>query len=224
MRLDRVGAFEARFGEPIDQFDGIVGTPYAQLDCHLQQPSGRTEPRQQRGGRGDHDPNVAPGERHQGPGAGGSDVEVRGDAAIRIDLGRRKRQDGAGRVFPGEALECREEEPRVAGHRLDVAIARHHQHDRSGAGIDRACERLRRRRQPGERVTGGRTTPQSGALGRRPKEGAQRQRHVMLQRPSGARKPPSLPGTGRFSPEDCRAAYTPSGGGSNTRRSSGSDR
>ena len=84
---------------------------------------------------------------------------MRHNAAVRIDLGRGERQDDACRIIARQPLERGEEEPRVAGRRFNVPVAGDDEDHRSGTREDRRRERLRGRRQPGNRLARRRTPP-----------------------------------------------------------------
>ncbi|MXY17325.1 MAG: hypothetical protein F4Y57_10115 [Acidobacteria bacterium] len=149
--IDRVGRDEPAVGQQIAQVQRRYEVAHDELTRSRQQACRTAHARQQRGDRRHRHPRRAAGESGQRAPARRGRVQVRRDAAVRIDFGRRQRQDrpferGAGR--PGQ---CAVEEPDVADHLLDAAVGRHDEQHRLGGGGASDRESLRRRRQPGDR-------------------------------------------------------------------------
>jgi hypothetical protein len=67
----------------------------------------------------------------KGPRARRCDVEVRGQAPIRVDLVRRKGDDRPRDVRVCPAFESGAKEPDVSGHHLDVGVGRDDENNRS---------------------------------------------------------------------------------------------
>jgi hypothetical protein len=133
----------------------------------------RAEPRKQRGRRGDDQPRRARAQPVERARARGGDVEVRRQAAIRIDLVRGKRDGLARGVGVREPFEDGEKEPRVGGELLHVRVGRRHEDDRPARCRGCREEGLRRGGQPADTPPRHpETEPGGGGL----EQGAKRQR------------------------------------------------
>jgi hypothetical protein len=136
--LSRVAGGEEKVAQ-IDRGDLV---PRRERQRHRPQPIRRTELRQQRGGGGDQQPDASTRNAVQGPGACRCNVEMRRKTAVRIDLVRRVGQNRPLDLRVRQPFQCREKEPRVAGHRLDVGIGGHDEQHAAALCRDRGKERL----------------------------------------------------------------------------------
>ena len=105
--------------------------------------------------------------------ARGRDLEMRRQAAIRIDFLRRERQHLPLDVRFGQSLQARQKEPRVSRQPLDVGVGRRHEHDRRVLREHRDMKGRGRRRESGDSRG---YSPQSGPDRARLQERAEGQR------------------------------------------------
>ncbi len=132
--VDRILARVARGRQEIAQVGRRDVLTRSQGDGRLIQALRRADAREKRGSGRDDQTALAGRQRVQGARTRRRDIEMRSQAAIRIDLVRGERKDRSLDLGIREAFERGEEESRIRRHRLDVAVRRHDQQRQAALG------------------------------------------------------------------------------------------
>ena len=152
---------EPRVGEEVAQVRRFEERARDEPGPGREEALGGAHARQEGRRRRHHDPDRARGQPVEGAPPRRRDVEVRGEAAVRIDLVGRERQDVLAQFVIGGGGQTAEEEAGVGHELLDVARPGDDDHHRRLGGGRRRREPLRRRRQAGE-GPGGAPEPDAG--------------------------------------------------------------
>ena len=196
--VHRIPGDEPRIGQHVAHVRRLQERARYQSGPRREQTVGGAHARQERRRRRHHHPDRTGGEPVEGPPPGGRDVEVGGEATIRIDLVGGERQDAVTKLVRRGGRQAAEEEAGVGHHLLDVAGAGDDDDYRRLGGGGGHRETLGGRRQSGQ---GPRRPPQPGADGGRSQGRLERERRAGHRRPStrGRRPARRSPRTSRRS-------------------------